>query len=84
MPSRPRLTGGDRGRRVEPFLDDLEQRIGHVGLDLEPDDAPAPPALDRGAEVTDQVLGFLLDLDVAVAKHPETRRREPRRSAGTR
>ena len=44
---------------------------GMSGLELEPDDAAAPPPLDRGPEVADQVLGFLLDLDVAVADDPE-------------
>ena len=32
---------------------------------------PAPPPLDRGAEEADQILGLLLDLDVAVADDPE-------------
>ena len=71
MPSRPRLSEVIAVRRVEPVLDDLEQRIGHAGLELEPHDPPAPPALDRGAEVADQILGFLLDLDVAVAEDAE-------------
>ena len=40
-------------------------------LELQPDDPAAPPALDRGPEVADEVLGFLLDLDVAVADDAE-------------
>jgi hypothetical protein len=58
-------------RGVEPSLDDADQLVGHVRLELEPDDPAAPPALDRGAEVADQILGFFLDLDVAVADDPE-------------
>ena len=45
--------------------------VGMSGLELQPDHPAAAAALDRGAEVADQVLGLLLDLDVAVADDPE-------------
>ena len=38
---------------------------------FEPDHPAAAAALDRGAEEADQILGLLLDLDVAVADDPE-------------
>ena len=41
------------------------------GFELQPDDPAAPAALDRGAEVADEVLGLFLDLDVAVAQDAE-------------
>ena len=64
--------GNDRGlRRPSLRLTSLHQAFGHVRLELQADDAAAPAALDRGAEIADQVLGFLLDLDVAVADDPE-------------
>ena len=37
----------------------------------EPDHRAAPPPLQQRLEQPDQVLGLLLDLDVAVAQHPE-------------
>ncbi len=49
----------------------MHQTLGHPGLELQPDDAAAPAALDRGAEVADEIFGLLLDLDVAVADDPE-------------
>ena len=63
--------GDDRGGCVEPFLDFVDQALGHAGLELEPDDPAAPAALDRGAEIEHEILGFFLDLDVAVADDPE-------------
>ena len=45
--------------------------VGHLRLELQPDDPAAPAALDRGAEVADEILGLLLDLDVAVADDAE-------------
>ena len=63
--------GDDRVRRVEAVLDHPHQAFGHARLELQPDHPAAAAALDRGAEVADQILGFLLDLDVAVAQDPE-------------
>src|SRR5579875_405771 len=40
-------------------------------LELDADDAAAAPPFDRAAEIADEILRFLLDLDVAVADHPE-------------
>ena len=54
-----------------PSLTTSHQAVGHARLELQPDHPAAPAALDRGAEVADQVLGFLLDLDVAVAEDAE-------------
>ena len=62
----------DQGvRRVDALADQRLELVGNVGLELEADHPPAPPALQRGAEEADQVLGLLLDLDVAVADDPE-------------
>ena len=63
--------GGDRVAASRPPGRTLDQAVGHVGLELEPNHPSAPSALDRGAEIADQILGFLLDLDVAVAEHPK-------------
>ena len=52
------------------------QRLGHPGLQLQPDYPPAPAALDGVGEIADDVLRFLLDLDIAVAQHTELRRAE--------
>ena len=63
---------GDQGvAGVEALADQGLELVRDVGLELQPDDPAAPPALDRAAEVADQVLGLLLDLDVAVADDPE-------------
>ena len=80
---RSRAFGDDRIGRVEAFLDDADQDVGHVLLDLEPHDAAAPPPLDRGAEIADQVLGLFLDLDVAVAHALGRRRRAAAHTSGT-
>ncbi len=51
-----------------------QQRLGRgvaVLVELEQHRASAPPPLDRGAEQADEILGFLLHLDVAVAQHAE-------------
>ena len=71
MPRKPRVSEMIASARVEPVLDHRDQAFGHSRLELQADDPAAPPPLDRGAEVADQVLGFLLDLDVAVADDPE-------------
>ena len=60
-------------RGLEPELA-AQQRLGggiEAVLHLEQDHPAAPPPLDRGAEVAHQILGILLDLDVAVAQHAE-------------
>ena len=56
---------------VEALADQRLELVGHVLLELEADHPAAPPPLDRGAEEADQILGLLLDLDVAVADDPE-------------
>ena len=45
------------------------QAGGHLTVDLEPDDIAAPPALQSRLILRDEIFGFLLDLDVAVAQH---------------
>ncbi len=60
-----------RGIRGEALADHRFQVGRRVGGELEPDDPPAAAALDRAAEVADQILGLLLHLDVAVADQPE-------------
>ena len=44
---------------------------------LEPDDLAAAAALQRGLEFAHEVLGFLLDLEVAVTQHAEGAEAEP-------
>jgi hypothetical protein len=48
----------------------LRRRL-EIVLQLEHDHLAAPPPLDCGAIIADEVFGILLDLDVAVAQHPE-------------
>src|SRR3546814_6825829 len=50
----------------------------HVGREFEQDDAAAAAAADRGAEQAHQILGFFLDLDVAVANDAEDAARADR------
>ena len=47
------------------------QGLGHAGSMREPDDVAAPPPLEQRLEQPHQVLGLLLDLDVAVAQDAE-------------
>ena len=47
------------------------QRRRRAGAEIEPDGAAAAPALERGLELAHQVLGLFLDLQIAVAQHPE-------------
>ena len=61
----------DRVAASRPSLTTAGPGFGHLRLELEPDDPAAAAALDRGAEIADQILGFFLDLDVAVADDPE-------------
>ena len=71
MPRKPRVSERIASAALSPSVTISHQRLGHFRLELEPDHLAAPAALDRGPEVTDQVFGFLLDFDVAVADHPE-------------
>ena len=43
-----------------------------VVVEFDPDHAPPPPPLDRRSEVAHQILGLVVDLDVTVAKNPES------------
>ena len=63
--------GGDGVRGAERFLDLVDQALGHSRFELEADDAAAPAALDRRAEIEREVLCLLFDLDVAVADDAE-------------
>ena len=70
-PDQPAAFGDQR--RIGP------RALAHQRLDLgrgivvefDPDHPPAPPPLDRRTEVTHQILGLVVDLDVAVAQDPE-------------
>ena len=62
----------DAGRHhVDVAGHESPKRCRHAGLDLEPDDRAAAPALERALVKPHQVLRLLLDLDVAVADDPE-------------
>ena len=56
---------------AERVADQVAQAGRRRTLDLQADDLATPPPLDRGLVKADQIFGFLLDLDVAVADHPE-------------
>ena len=71
MPMKPALSATSAVVGAEAFADHFLQIGRRVGRELEPDHPAAPAALDRAAEVADQILGLLLDLDVAVADQPE-------------
>ena len=60
------------GEHVDVAGDEGAQGRRHAGLDLEPDHRAAPPELQRAFVEAHQVLGLLLDLDVAVADDPKT------------
>ena len=60
--------GGDD---IDVAGDEGAQRRRHARLDLQPDDRPAFAHLERAFVEPHEVLGLLLDLDVAVANHAE-------------
>ena len=79
MPRNAPLSVTNASRAAELVAQHRAERLGHARFELEPDHPAAPPALDRVGEVADEILGLLLDLDVAVAQHAELgRRRSPR------
>ena len=68
---------------LELLDDELLQPVGHRRLELEADHVAAAAALQRRLVGAHQILGFLLDLDVAVAQHAEGALALDRRSRGT-
>ncbi len=58
-------------RDFELLHDELLQSLRHLPVDLQTNDLPAAPALQRGLIERHKVLGFLLHLNVAVAEHAE-------------
>ena len=60
-----------RGHDVDVAGHEGAQGFRHAGLDLEPDDRAAAAALERALVEPDEILGLLLDLDVAVANDAE-------------
>lgn len=56
---------------LQPLHDQLAQPVGGAGGDLQPDHVAAAAALQRGLELAHQILGLVLELEVAVAQHPE-------------
>jgi hypothetical protein len=59
------------GRRIELFHQEAPQVGRHCRIDREEDGMTAPPPFQRRLEESDQILGFLLDLDLTVAQQPE-------------
>ncbi len=57
------------GVDVKLFHDDLAQPVRRAGGDLEPDNRTPPAALQRRLEFAHQILGLVLDLQIAVAQH---------------
>ncbi len=60
-----------RGIRADAGQDQCFQVRRRVGREFDANDPPAPAPFDRRAEITNQIFGLLLDLDVAIAKQPE-------------
>ena len=58
-------------RGVELLGEEAQQILGHAAVDVEPDDIAAPAALQRRLVEADEVLGLLLDLDLAVPDDAE-------------
>ena len=66
--------GAFRNQRVasvQTVANQLLEIFGRFGIEFQANDAAAATTLDRAAEVTNEVFGLLLDLDIAVAKHAE-------------
>ena len=57
--------------RPSPFAHQRLDVGGRIVVEFDPDDPPAPSPLDRRAEISHQILGLIVDLDVAVAKDTE-------------
>src|SRR5580704_11187509 len=60
-----------RRRRIEFFHQEAPQVGRHCRIDPEEDGMTAPPSFQRRLEETDQILGFLFDLDLTVAQQPK-------------
>ena len=58
-------------RAAEFVAEHRAEPLGHAAFEFEPDHAAAPTPLDRIGEVADEILGFFLDLEIAVAQHAE-------------
>ena len=64
--------GKDVGRGgIELFHQKAAQIGRHRRIDREQDDMTAPAPLERRLVMAHEILGLLLDLDLAVAQHPE-------------
>ena len=70
-PDQPTAFRGQRRIGAHALAHQLLDSLGCVVVKLEPDHPPAPPPLDRRTEVTHQILGLVVDFDIAVTKHPE-------------
>ena len=51
--------------------DEFAEFLGNLAVELDADHRAAAPSLQRGLEQLDEILGLLLDLDIAVADDPE-------------
>ena len=60
MPMKPALSAISAVSRCQAFADQLLEIGRRVGGEFEPDDPAAAAALDRAAEVADEILGLLL------------------------
>ena len=63
--------GDDRLMPLDHVLQHFLDRFGDTLFDFHADHAATAAALDRAAEVADQILGLFLDFDVAVADDAE-------------
>ncbi len=59
------------GRDGELACHETAQGLRHMRVDLQPDDRAAPAPLQRCFEEENEILGFFLDFEIAVADHPE-------------
>ena len=67
-PSMPSLMKTPVVADVELLHHEAPEPRGHLPVDLQPDDVAAAAALERRLVEGDEILGLLLDLDVAVAQ----------------
>ena len=74
----PSVANTSRRRGIELFHQEPAQIGRHRRIDREMDGMAAPASLQRGLEQPDQILGLLLDLDLAVAQQPEDALRDDR------
>ena len=67
----PSVANTSDWRSIEPFHQKAPQVLRHRGIDREHNDVSAAAALQSRFKMADEILGFLFELDFAVAQYPE-------------